>query len=121
MSLRTYKKRAKQARDQLIAEGHAEPQHFFICRKARYDDNLVCSSQDVIGKCETLAMFDALYGTPLYLPEVFDYWGEANDPKCCVDVLEEIHFWEEHGDRIIAEEQAKYNREYTSIQKAEGK
>jgi len=107
MSLRVYKKRAKEARDQLIAEGHAKPQHFYTCPKARYDDNLVSSSQDVIGKCERLGMFDALYGTPLYLPEVFDYWGEANDPKCCVDVLNEIHFWEQNGDRIWAEELAK--------------
>lgn len=112
MSLRTYKKRAKQARDQLIAEGHAKPSHFYTFPKTRFDDdNLVCSSQDVVGSCKTLGSFYALYGTPVHLPEALDYWGEANDPKCCIDLLREIHFWEENGDRLLAELQAEIDRE----------
>jgi hypothetical protein len=98
MSLRQYKKMAKRYRDILISEGHAKPDDFWYPSKD--DEESVFPGAQVNG-CHHIWGVVVKRGTPLYLPERVDYWGEACDPDCPIRVYKEINWWAICGDSFI--------------------
>ena len=101
MNVRQYKKAAKRYRDALIAEGHALPEHFYYPRK--WDEESIFPGFDVEG-CHPIWGITVKSGTPLYLPQATDYWGETCDPDCPIRVYQEITFWEVCGDSCARKE-----------------
>ena len=88
----------------LISEGHARPEHFYYPRKC--DEELVVPGVEVDGCHPLLGTVTVKKGTPLYLPERVDYWGEANDPDCPIRVYREITWWEVCGDSYVRKQLA---------------
>ena len=103
MNLRQYKKMAKRYRDMLIQEGHARPEHFWY--PAKGEEENVWPGVKVEG-CDPIWGVFVKSGTPLYLPERTDYWGEACDPDCPIRVYQEITWWAVCGDSYVRKELA---------------
>lgn len=90
MSMRQYKKRAKRARDLLIQEFGYRPSDFWYPKRS---DEFSLSTSEPVDGAHPIWGITLSNGIPIFLPELFDYWGEANDPQCCVDVFRENHWW----------------------------
>lgn len=105
MNLRQYKKKAKRARDILVAEFGCKASDFWYPPKAKAGEYDLHTSENV--KCkDRFGNIPHLRGTPVYLPEITDYWGEANEPHCCIDLEREVRWWEVCGDSFIRKELA---------------
>jgi len=108
MNLRQYKKKAKRVRDILISEFGCAPSDFWYPKDRREFD--IVTMQDVDCKDR----FDCIphrLGVPVYLPGVTDYWGEANEPKCCIDLISEDMWWAVCGDSYIRKDLAAEARQ----------
>ncbi len=101
MNLRQYKKKAKRARDLLISEYGFRESSFHYIRPRDRDEYSICVSEPM--DAHLLDFGHSIYplrGTPFHLPEPVDYYGEANDPRCCIDMLYHVIFWEACGNSI---------------------
>lgn len=96
MNLRQYKKRSKRARDILIADFGFNENDFWSPPKRQSGEHEMQTCEIVTGAVRGWIEWKA--GTPAFLPSFTDYWGEANDPRCCVDILNEVQFWAVCGD-----------------------
>lgn len=104
MNPRQYKKKAKAARDAMIRHYGFKASDFWVPRGKRYLDEFVATSQRVDGM-----EFDQIQipkGCPVYLPDFTDYWGEANEPVCCISMLRETIFWSVCGEAYSRKELA---------------
>lgn len=102
MNLRIYKKKAKLAREILIADHGFRPSDFWM-PGLNNDDNEICTSES---KDPVRDSIPHRKGVPSYLPAKLDYWGEANEPKCCIDMVHEVIWWDVFGDSYIRKELA---------------
>lgn len=101
MNLRRYKKRAKLAKSALIAEHGFKESDFQKIERRDRDEYAICVSEPMDAHLwDFQNSIYPLRGTPFFLPEPVDYWGEANDPLCCIELLEHTIFWDTCGDSI---------------------
>lgn len=101
MNLRLYKKKAKLAKAALIAEHGFRESDFRRIKKNERREEALCVSEHMDPHLWDYGQsIYPLRGTPIFLPAPVDYWGEANEPKCCISLLRETIFWETCGNSI---------------------
>lgn len=99
MSPRQYKKLAKRARDVLIKHHGFKANSFWIPPAREKAEHFIETGANVDGATQ-FGDIEIPKGTPVYLPEFTDYWGEANDPQCCIYKHREAVFWKYCGNTV---------------------
>lgn len=103
MNLRQYKKKAKRARDILIAEFGCKASDFWYPPQGSEGEYDITTAEPVAGK-DRFGCIPHRYGVPIYLPEITDYWGEANEGQCCIDLEREMRWWDVCGEAYAKRE-----------------
>ena len=108
MNLRQYKKKAKMARDVLIRDHGFHPKDFWCSPKNMRGEHDITTGENVDGK-DRFGSIPHRYGTPTYLPEHVDYWGEANEPICCIAMLTDVIYWSVCGGAYAKKQRSMEN------------